>query len=172
MEKEPHIRQIPTPDKGNQKSEAVGGKPEAGGRKAEVRNQKSEVRNLKAESKGGPDSLPGRKPFDEAGSPALECEEPAGEDASSGGPVEIPIEDSIDLHTFSPKEVRAVLEEYLLEAHKKGFLEVRVIHGRGIGVQREIVRSVLSKHPLVASFRDARPEAGGWGATWAVLKRG
>lgn len=88
---------------------------------------------------------------------------------SSGEPVHIPIEDSIDLHTFSSKETKVVLEEYLREAHERGFQTVRIIHGRGMGVQREIVRSVLSKHPLVVSFKDARPEAGGWGATWAVL---
>lgn len=88
---------------------------------------------------------------------------------SSRAPVTIPIEDFIDLHTFSPKEIKIVLEEYLHEAYGKGFRTVRIVHGRGIGVQREIVRSVLSKHPLVVSFKDARPEAGGWGATWVVL---
>ncbi len=86
-------------------------------------------------------------------------------------PIKLPIEDSIDLHTFSPKEVKSAVEAYLEAAHEKGFREVRIIHGRGIGVQREIVRSVLSRHPLVESFQDARPEAGGWGATWVVLKR-
>jgi len=68
---------------------------------------------------------------------------------------EVPIEDSIDLHTFQPKEVAVVVEEYLYQAVAKGFREVRIIHGRGIGVQREIVRSILSKHPSVVSFHDA-----------------
>ena len=68
---------------------------------------------------------------------------------------EVPIEDSIDLHTFQPREIAAVVEEYLHQAVAKGFREVRIIHGRGIGVQREIVRSILLKHPNVMSFHDA-----------------
>lgn len=67
---------------------------------------------------------------------------------------EIPIEDSIDLHTFQPREIEIVVEEYLYQAVERGFREVRIIHGRGIGVQREIVRSILSKHPSVISFQD------------------
>jgi DNA-nicking Smr family endonuclease len=67
---------------------------------------------------------------------------------------EFPIEDTIDLHTFQPREVQAVVEEYLYQAIQKGFGEVRIIHGRGIGVQREIVRSVLEKHPEVREFHD------------------
>jgi DNA-nicking Smr family endonuclease len=67
---------------------------------------------------------------------------------------ELPIEDSIDLHTFHPREIQIVVEEYLFQAVAKGFREVRIIHGRGIGVQREIVRSLLSKHPNVASYHD------------------
>jgi len=72
---------------------------------------------------------------------------------------EVPIEDSIDLHTFQPREVAEVVEEYLYQALAKGFREVRIIHGRGIGVQREIVRGILSKHPNVRSFHDA-PDRG------------
>ena len=68
---------------------------------------------------------------------------------------EVPIEDSIDLHTFQPSEIALVVEEYLYQAVVKGFREVRIIHGRGIGVQREIVRSLLGKHPNVQSFQDA-----------------
>jgi DNA-nicking Smr family endonuclease len=67
---------------------------------------------------------------------------------------EIPIEDSIDLHTFQPNEVKVVVEEYLYQAVERGFKEVRIIHGRGIGVQRQIVRGILSKHPHVREFRD------------------
>jgi DNA-nicking Smr family endonuclease len=67
---------------------------------------------------------------------------------------EVPIEDSIDLHTFQPAEIHIVVEEYLYQAVQRGFREVRIIHGRGIGVQREIVRSILSRHPSVISFQD------------------
>ena len=80
-------------------------------------------------------------------------------------PVRVPIEDHIDLHPFRPRDVRSVVESYLEEAVAAGFREVRLIHGRGIGVQREIVRSLLDRHPAVESFRDAPPERGGWGAT-------
>ncbi len=79
--------------------------------------------------------------------------------------VHIPIEDWIDLHTFSPREIRPLLEDYLLECQKKGFREVRIIHGKGKGVQGNIVHSFLKGSPLVESFRSAQPEAGGWGAT-------
>lgn len=72
---------------------------------------------------------------------------------------ELPIEDSIDLHTFQPQETAIVVEEYLYQAARQGFREVRIIHGRGIGVQREIVRSLLSRHPDVVSFQDA-PDRG------------
>lgn len=85
-------------------------------------------------------------------------------------PIVIPIEDSIDLHTFQPKEVASVVEEYLAECHRAGFREVRLIHGKGIGVQRNIVRAVLKKHLSVQSYRDAPAEAGGWGATVVVLR--
>jgi hypothetical protein len=90
--------------------------------------------------------------------------EPFPEDA-----VELEIGDSIDLHSFPPKEIPEVVADYLAEAHAKGFREVRIIHGRGIGVQRERVRSLLSKHPLVEGHHDAPPERGGWGATIAYL---
>jgi DNA-nicking Smr family endonuclease len=85
--------------------------------------------------------------------------------------VRIPIEDWIDLHTFSPKEIPYLLEDYLTECQKKGFTEVRIIHGKGKGVQRNIVHSFLEKSPLVESFRSAPPEAGSWGATLATLKK-
>jgi DNA-nicking Smr family endonuclease len=83
----------------------------------------------------------------------------------------IPIEDWIDLHTFSPREIPSLLEEYLLECKKKGFREVRIIHGKGKGVQMKIVHSFLRKSPLVESFRLAPPEAGSWGATLVLLKK-
>jgi dsDNA-specific endonuclease/ATPase MutS2 len=83
----------------------------------------------------------------------------------------LPIEDSIDLHGFQPRDIPSVVEEYLREAHARGFVEVRLIHGRGKGVQRRVVQSILAKHPLVASFRDAPASRGGWGATVALLRR-
>ena len=85
--------------------------------------------------------------------------------------IQIPIEDWIDLHTFSPKEIPSLLEDYLLECQKKGFKEVRIIHGKGKGVQMNIVHSFLEKSPLVESFKLAPPGAGAWGATIAVLKK-
>lgn len=85
-------------------------------------------------------------------------------------PVELEITDSIDLHSFSPKEVKAVVAAYLEEARKKGFKIVRIIHGKGIGVQREIVRKVLSDTDFVKSFKSGDEFSGGWGATVAHLK--
>ena len=84
--------------------------------------------------------------------------------------VAIPIEDWIDLHTFTPGDIPVLLEEYLLECQKKGFREVRIIHGKGKGVQLNIVHSFLKKSPLVESFRLAPPEAGSWGATIVAVK--
>jgi dsDNA-specific endonuclease/ATPase MutS2 len=85
-------------------------------------------------------------------------------------PVRLEIKDVFDLHTVQPREVRAVVEEYLREAQRKGFRRVRIIHGKGVGVQRETVRTILARTPFVEHFSDAPPEAGGWGATVAVLK--
>lgn len=85
-------------------------------------------------------------------------------------PVRIPIADVFDLHSIPPRDVRAVVEEYLIEAHRMGYRALRIIHGRGIGAQREIVRSVLSRIPFVTEFRDAPAEAGGWGATIVTLR--
>lgn len=85
-------------------------------------------------------------------------------------PVRIPITDVFDLHTVPPRDVRAMVEEYLAEAHRLGFRALRIIHGRGIGVQREMVRSILAKTPYVAEYRDAPMEAGGWGATVVTLR--
>jgi len=80
-------------------------------------------------------------------------------------PVEIEITDIFDLHTIPPRQVKPVVEEYLREAHRKGFRVVRVIHGKGIGVQREIVRSILARTSFVEDWNDAPPDAGGIGAT-------
>ena len=79
--------------------------------------------------------------------------------------VDIEITDVFDLHTIPPRDVKRVVEEYLFLAREKGFRSVRIIHGKGIGVQREIVRSILARTPFVADWTDAPPEAGGLGAT-------
>jgi DNA-nicking Smr family endonuclease len=79
----------------------------------------------------------------------------------------VPIEDTIDLHAFAPRDIPSVVDEYVRAAHEAGLREIRLIHGRGKGVQRGIVQSVLDGHPLVASFHDA-PESH-LGATVALL---
>ena len=80
----------------------------------------------------------------------------------------VPIEDTIDLHTFSPRDIPSVVEEYINAAHEAGFREVRLIHGRGKGIQRGIVQNVLEKHPLVLEFWDASESH--LGATVARLR--
>ncbi len=87
-------------------------------------------------------------------------------------PFKIEVEDSIDLHSFPPRDVPDVVDAYLEEAVEKGFAEVRLIHGRGIGVQRDRVQKLLARHPMVSGFHDAPPDRGGWGATVAYLKLG
>jgi DNA-nicking Smr family endonuclease len=84
-------------------------------------------------------------------------------------PTRIPIEDALDLHAFAPADVRSVVDEYLRAAQTQGFREVRLIHGRGTGVQRASVRALLARHPLVIAHADAPPERGGWGATIVLL---
>lgn len=85
-------------------------------------------------------------------------------------PFDIEITDSLDLHSFHPRDIRAVVEEYLAEAHKKGFTIVRIVHGKGVGVQREIVRKVLSETDFVKSFKNAPEFSGSWGATIVVFE--
>jgi dsDNA-specific endonuclease/ATPase MutS2 len=87
-------------------------------------------------------------------------------------PVRVPIEDVFDLHTIAPRDTRAAVEAYLEAAVEAGFRYVRVIHGRGIGVQRETVRAVLAASASVEHFADAPLEAGGWGATIVTLRAG
>jgi DNA-nicking Smr family endonuclease len=84
-------------------------------------------------------------------------------------PVVLPLEDFIDLHPFHPKDIPSVVEEYLEQCSQAGLKEIRIIHGRGTGVQRNIVQNILQRHPLVLSFRDAPPETGGWGAAFVLL---
>src|SRR5512142_1290676 len=96
-----------------------------------------------------------------------------GDDFPNGDPEEplrIPITDVFDLHTVPPRDVKAVVEEYLVEARRLGFKALRIVHGRGIGVQRETVRSILARTPFVLDFHDAPAEAGGWGATVVTLR--
>ena len=85
-------------------------------------------------------------------------------------PVRVPITDIFDLHTVPPRDVKPIVEAYLDEARALGFKALRIIHGRGIGVQREMVRSILARTPFVESFSDAPAEAGGWGATLVTLR--
>jgi len=82
---------------------------------------------------------------------------------------DVEITDSIDLHSFLPKDIKAVTEEYIKEAHRKGLKMVRIIHGKGIGVQREIVRKVLERSELVESFKNSDEFSGGRGSTIAKL---
>jgi DNA-nicking Smr family endonuclease len=82
----------------------------------------------------------------------------------------LPIEDTLDLHTFAPRDIPELVREYLTECARRGLREVRVIHGRGTGTQRAVVRAVLAGHPLVETLGDAPPERGGWGATVVRLR--
>jgi dsDNA-specific endonuclease/ATPase MutS2 len=99
----------------------------------------------------------------EAEPPLSEDEDPFEE------PVALEMGDVIDLHTIPPRQVKAVVEEYLLEARARRFRYVRIIHGKGVGVQRETVRKILDRTPFVILYKDAPPEAGGPGATIAEL---
>jgi DNA-nicking Smr family endonuclease len=85
-------------------------------------------------------------------------------------PVVLPVEDALDLHAFAPRDVPDVVRDYLEACVEHGFREVRLIHGRGTGTQRRVVRSVLAAHPLVEEFADSPPERGGWGATVVRLR--
>lgn len=82
----------------------------------------------------------------------------------------LPVEDALDLHAFAPRDVPAVVRDYLDAALARGFMEVRLIHGRGTGVQRDRVRAVLAEHPDVVAFADAPPARGHWGATIVRLR--
>lgn len=80
-------------------------------------------------------------------------------------PIRLEISDVFDLHTISPRDVKIVVEEYLMEARSAGYRSVRIIHGKGRGMQRNMVHSILARTPFVSDWTDAPPEAGGWGAT-------
>lgn len=98
-------------------------------------------------------------------------EKSSGDEPPFTEPVVLTIEDSIDLHAFSPKDISSVVAEYIEQCVRGGIYEVRIIHGRGKGIQRQIVRSLLEKNPFVLSFKDAPAESGGWGSTVVVLKK-
>lgn len=85
-------------------------------------------------------------------------------------PIRLPVEDSLDLHTFSPRDIADVVAEYLRAARAAGLREVRLIHGRGRGVQRATVHAVLARLPWVARAYEAPPDRGGWGATVVVMR--
>jgi DNA-nicking Smr family endonuclease len=88
----------------------------------------------------------------------------------SGEAVVLPVTGEIDLHTFAPRDVPSVVEEYLVACREHGLLDVRLVHGRGTGAQRAVVRRLLASLAWVESFRDAAPHSGGWGATVATLR--
>lgn len=84
--------------------------------------------------------------------------------------MELEITDVLDLHSFPPAEVRDLVRDYLDLAYAKGFRELRIIHGKGIGVQREMVRAQLARDPRVITFGDPPGGRGGWGATWVRME--
>ncbi|MFC1733045.1 Smr/MutS family protein [candidate division KSB1 bacterium] len=92
------------------------------------------------------------------------------EEYFSEEPVRVPITDELDLHTFRPRDVKEVVEDYIGECRRLGIFRVRIIHGKGRSVQKTIVRSLLAGHPDVTDFFDAPPGSGSWGATIACLK--
>ncbi len=114
--------------------------------------------------KPGAESAPERGAGADPGPPL-----PAGSSDAGGEPVELPIDGVLDLHTFSPKEVKDLVPEYIGECLRRGIVEVRIIHGKGTGTLKAIVRALLEKDPRVAGFRDADTGAGGWGATRTTL---
>lgn len=99
-----------------------------------------------------------------------------GENPNSSGPcpgdpvVRLPITGTVDLHTFLPSELEPLLQDYLTECLKEGISEIRIIHGKGKGIQRRRVHAFLSRNPLVQSYHDADPWEGGWGVTVVFLR--
>lgn len=85
-------------------------------------------------------------------------------------PFEIPITGELDLHAFAPRDIPSVVEEYVRACRERGILRLRLVHGRGRGVQRAEVQRVLRRLDGVAAFADAPPESGGWGATLVELR--
>ena len=98
----------------------------------------------------------------------MDPDEPTGPEG--GEPIELPITDILDLHGFQPRDVADVVRDYLDVAYARGLRRLRIIHGRGVGVQRQTVRTLLARDARVIAFGDAPLEAGGWGATWVELR--
>jgi DNA-nicking Smr family endonuclease len=92
------------------------------------------------------------------------------EDSDFQSPVEIPINGVLDLHTFSPREIKDLIDDYIEACLQVGLSEIRIIHGKGKGILRDRVYSILRRHPLVEHFTQAPLEAGGWGAVLVKLK--
>ncbi|MDD8020699.1 MAG: Smr/MutS family protein [Acidobacteriota bacterium] len=86
-------------------------------------------------------------------------------------PVKIPVDGTLDLHTFQPGEIKELLNDYIEECLKNNIYELRIIHGKGTGTLKAMVRSILKKHPAVLNFSDADLMSGGWGATLVTLKK-
>lgn len=86
------------------------------------------------------------------------------------GPIQLPIDGVLDLHTFRPNEVKELITDYLAECRARGILRVRIIHGKGIGNLRRTVHALLAKHPNVAEFHLANEHFGSWGATLVHLR--
>ncbi len=87
-------------------------------------------------------------------------------------PIELPINGVLDLHTFRPQEIKDLVPDYLAECQARGILQVRIIHGKGIGNLRRTVHAILARHPEVVSYALDHPEYGGWGATLVSLRQG
>jgi DNA-nicking Smr family endonuclease len=85
-------------------------------------------------------------------------------------PVELPIDGVLDLHTFRPKEIKDLVMDYLAACQERRILQIRIIHGKGIGQLRQTVHALLAKHPEVITFSLDHPEYGGWGATLVQLR--
>ena len=92
------------------------------------------------------------------------------ENLDEEAPIKIPIDGILDLHTFAPREVKDLIDDYLLECLEAGLSDIRIIHGKGKGILRDRVYSILKRHSLVESYIQAPPEAGGWGAVLVKLK--
>jgi DNA-nicking Smr family endonuclease len=92
------------------------------------------------------------------------------DEADDDIPIDLPIDGTLDLHTFQPRDVKELVPDYLAECRERGILEVRIIHGKGTGALRRTVHAILSRLPEVASFGLALEDAGGWGATLVTLR--